>query len=175
MHIYQCHWEVIRPLCEKQTCSRYMDRLKITYGRMECVTLLRSPENRTSWHYLRWTRKKNVVLKCLYWVDLQLVFTFTAMNEHVLDFDSVLYNVYVQALLVSVLLYWSLPWLIKTLWFIYITYGCDSEGTTKPLPPGTLGYPIIGETVEFVRKVRLIRNSKRHICRGIDHLPKEKV
>lgn len=37
-------------------------------------------------------------------------------------------------------------------------YGCDLEGIIKFLFLGILGYLIIGEIVEFVWKVRLIRD-----------------
>lgn len=44
---------------------------------------------------------------------------------------------------------------IKTIWKYYITCYCvtDTELSHLPIPPGTLGYPFIGETVEFIRKV----------------------
>lgn len=71
-------------------------------------------------------------------------------------------------LFVSVLLYWFLLWFIKFLWYIYIMYGCDLEGIIKFLFLGILGYLIIGEIVEFVWKVRLIRDIKRY-CRGINY------
>lgn len=61
-------------------------------------------------------------------------------------------------LFVSVVLYWFLLWFIKFLWYIYIMYGWDLEGIIKFLFLGILGYLIIGEIVEFVWKVRLIRD-----------------
>ena len=46
-----------------------------------------------------------------------------------------------------------LPRAIKLLWYLYCTTGCDSEGSDKPLPPGTMGYPLVGETMQLVTKV----------------------
>jgi hypothetical protein len=38
------------------------------------------------------------------------------------------------------------------LWSVY--NNVKDGGSSLPLPPGTMGFPIIGETIEFLRKVQ---------------------
>ncbi|XP_076101812.1 cytochrome P450 26A1-like [Mytilus galloprovincialis] len=73
-----------------------------------------------------------------------------------------IYSVY-SYILSCYVLYWGLVIvgcpaivhvLIKFCWNYYIILWCvtDNELSHLPIPPGTLGYPFIGETIEFIRK-----------------------
>ncbi|OWF55062.1 cytochrome P450 26A1-like [Mizuhopecten yessoensis] len=55
-----------------------------------------------------------------------------------------------------------LPTLLKWGWHFYINrvYPADTA-SSKPLPPGTLGYPIIGETIQFILKIAEYYHERR--------------
>ncbi|KAK3096283.1 hypothetical protein FSP39_025295 [Pinctada imbricata] len=69
-----------------------------------------------------------------------------------IDIQRLLYNSYVRWLVAAVFCIVCLPRIIRILWYWYCVSGCDSTGTDKPLPPGTMGYPLIGETVQLALK-----------------------
>lgn len=56
----------------------------------------------------------------------------------------------------------TLPVLLRWAWqaYIYRVYP-TSTTSTKPLPPGTLGYPVIGETIHFILKVAEYYHERR--------------
>ncbi|XP_060063621.1 cytochrome P450 26A1-like [Ylistrum balloti] len=65
------------------------------------------------------------------------------------------------AWLLAVLL--ILPTFLKWSWQFYINKVYPVDKTSrKPLPPGTLGYPIIGETIQFIIKFAKYYHERRH-------------
>lgn len=78
------------------------------------------------------------------------------------SFDAILPDFYltiVYVISVCVLLHVF----IKSIWSIYITKYCvpDDELNHLSLPPGTLGYPVIGETFEFIVQNATFYKSRR--------------
>lgn len=72
-----------------------------------------------------------------------------------MDYDSkefILFGVAIVTVCLS--LRYMIPLALKWLWEHYIVTSISyEEHPDLKLPPGTLGYPLIGETLQFLRKV----------------------
>ncbi|KAK3575799.1 hypothetical protein CHS0354_000050 [Potamilus streckersoni] len=59
-----------------------------------------------------------------------------------------------------ILLLLSLPYAMKFIWQVIVTT-TSARHESLPLPPGTLGYPLIGETLEFLKKGSLFYQERQ--------------